>query len=185
MTAMTRKVLVVDLDKCIRCLSCEIACKQENDLPLGVRWIRVVTIGPRIIKGELHMDFIPVMCLHCDDPVCAHFCPTKAIGKREDGVVTLDEDKCTGCRLCVYACPYGVMYFDQDKNVAGKCNLCSLRMDYGLEPSCVQHCIGGALQFLDIEKAKKIAEGRHRTGTEKVWYISNKCELSLFGKSNK
>jgi Fe-S-cluster-containing dehydrogenase component len=77
------------------------------------------------------------------------------------------------------------MHFNQEKNVAGKCNLCFSRVDYGLQPSCVQHCIGGALQFLDVERAEEIARGRHRTGTEKVWYISTKWELSLFGKSCK
>lgn len=174
-----RKVLVVDLDKCIRCYSCEVACKQENDLPLGVRWQRVVTIGPRMVKGGLHMDFVPAMCLHCDDPPCAYFCPINAILKRKDGVVIVKEQRCTGCKLCVYACPYGVMHFDQKKNVAGKCDLCTSRIDYGLEPSCVKHCIGGSLQFLDEKTAKKISQGRHMACTGKVWYISNKWKLSL------
>jgi len=176
---MAIKVLVIDLDKCIGCYSCEVACKQENDLPLGVRWLRVLTIGPRKINGELHMDFIPTMCLHCNDPYCSYLCPTNAIIKREDGVVLLDENKCIGCKLCVYACPYGLMHFNHDRNVAGKCNMCFSRMNYGLEPSCVQHCIGGALQILDIERAKKVAEGRNRAGTEKVWYLSNKWELRI------
>lgn len=170
---------MIDLDKCIRCHSCEIACKQENDLPVGVARIKIWTIGPRRIKGQLHMDFIPTICLQCDDPVCVLVCNANAISKHESGIVTIDREKCVGCMLCVHACPYGLMDFNQESKKAEKCDFCLSRLEYGLDPACVQHCIGGALQLLDIEEAEKIAGERHRAGTTKVWYISSKWKLIL------
>src|SRR3989337_1454198 len=98
---MSGKALLIDVDKCIGCYACEIACKQDNDLPLPSRWCVVNRIDPREIQSEMHMDLVPVVCMHCDDPACAYFCAPGAIKKRGDGVVTIDEKKCTGCELCV------------------------------------------------------------------------------------
>lgn len=144
---MSERTMLIDIDRCMRCYACEVACKQENELPAGPRWCRVVTIEPRKIKDQLHMDFVPTMCAQCQEPICSQSCPVNAIRKRADGIVLVDEGRCTGCKLCVYSCPYGAMQFNQEKDKAGKCNLCANRIDSGLEPSCVQHCIGGALQL--------------------------------------
>ena len=72
------------------------------------------------MREELHLDIVPAMCIHCNDPVCSHFCPVGAIRKREDGIVVIDEDKCNGCKLCIYGCPYGAIYFNKEKKVAEK-----------------------------------------------------------------
>ena len=175
---MSDKLLLIDTDKCIRCYACEIACKEENGFPVGPRARRVITVGPRKIGGELHMDFAPAMCVHCDDPVCAYFCPLDAITKREDGIVVINEEKCNGCKRCVYGCPYGVMCYNPQKEVAVKCSLCIDRIDYGLEPSCVQHCIGGALQFVTPEELENITEGAHKVRMGKVCYSSSKWALN-------
>ena len=95
---MDQEVLVVDLDACVRCYSCEIACRQENSFGFETksRWCRVQTIPPREMGGELHLDFVPVMCLHCEEPMCANFCPVEAIHKEEDGRVMIDGETCIG-----------------------------------------------------------------------------------------
>lgn len=175
---MNEKFLLIDIDQCTRCYACEIACKQENNLGVGPRWRRALTLGPRRLEEGLHLDFVPVGCLHCDDPPCAYFCPTKAISKRDDGVVVIAEDKCNGCQLCIYGCPFGVMSFDQSRNVAGKCNLCTDRIDYGLEPSCVQHCYCGSLQWVDEKELAEITDEMHTVRMGKVCYSSNKWKLS-------
>lgn len=178
-TEMTDNTLLIDVDKCVGCYACEVACKQENELILPVRWCIVTSIGPRKIQDEMHLDFVPGMCLQCDDPVCSYFCSFDAIGKREDGIVIINEEKCTGCGLCVYGCPYGAIYLDQAKNLAGKCSLCLSHIDDGLEPPCVQHCISGALQFVTQEELAEITRGMHVAGSSRVFYASSKWELSL------
>lgn len=176
---MPGRVFLVDVDRCVGCYACEVACKQENELSLPSRWCMVTRVGPRRVQGELHMDFVTGICLHCDDPTCSHVCPAGAIGKRDDGVVLIDAEKCTGCGLCVHACPYGAISLDEEKGRAGKCSLCFERVDRGLEPSCVQHCISGTLQFVSREDFKKFTRGMHRAGSAKVCYVSSKWELSL------
>jgi len=176
---VSQKVLLIDLDSCIRCHACEIACRQEHGLTYETksRWCRVITVGPRSIQQELHMDFIPTICFQCDDPICAYFCPVDAISKREDGMVVIDEKACTGCKLCVYGCPYGSIFFDETKGITGKCNLCMSRIHHGIEPTCVQHCIGGALQYVTQEELKDITSGEHLLRMGLVYYVSSKWKL--------
>ncbi len=139
--------LYVDLDRCFGCFTCELACKQEHDLPIGPRWIRVIQDGPKEISGRLRLDFYPVLCRHCEEPRCAEACPEEAISKRADGLVLIDADLCTGCKACIEACPFGLMAFDEASEKASKCDLCVQRLEQGLRPSCVAFCPGKALMF--------------------------------------
>ena len=171
--------LLIDLDNCTRCYACEIACRQEHDLGFETksRWCRVMTVEPRRVDGELHTDFVPCMCFQCDDPPCAHVCPVDAITKREDGIVVVDEGVCTGCKLCVCACPYGSMFHNEVKGVAGKCDLCRDRIDSGLEPACAKHCIGGAIQLVTPPELAELTLGQHTATFGKVAYTSSKWRL--------
>jgi Fe-S-cluster-containing dehydrogenase component len=175
----SHKVLLIDIDNCVRCYSCQVACRQEHGLNFETKskWCQVMTIGPRWIGQELHMDFVPTLCFQCDDPICASLCPVNALSKREDGKVVIDEEACTGCRLCVYGCPYGNIFYNETKGVVGKCDLCSNRAHHGLEPSCVQHCIGGALQFLTHKELTNITSGEHIHRIGMVYYVSSKWKL--------
>ena len=174
---MERMTLLVDIDRCIRCYACEVACKQENQLPSGPRWNSLVTVGPRMVKDKLHQDFVFAVCLHCDNPACAAVCTADAISIREDALVLIDEAKCKKCGLCVIACPFGAVYLRPDQKTAWKCDQCIDRVDNGLPPSCVQHCAGGALQYVTQEELRGIGMGRHIANLGKVCYVSAKWKL--------
>lgn len=176
---MSEKLLLVDIDRCVRCHSCEVACKQEHDLPIGPRWTEVITIQPRWVTEELCTDFVFTSCVHCAEPLCAYVCPTNAIVKREDGIVVIDEAKCTGCGLCPPACPYGAIHMNPETGVAWKCDFCLDRTDHGLEPSCVQHCVGGALQYVTPKELLELTVGKHKARIGKVCYVSEKWKLSI------
>jgi Fe-S-cluster-containing dehydrogenase component len=174
---METGTLLIDIDRCIRCFACEVACKQENDLPPGPRAASVVTIEPRTINGELTMDFVFTTCLQCDDPLCRAVCPHGAILKRKDGIVLVDDNTCKGCSYCVYACPFGAIQINQEKRIAWKCSLCTDRLEHGLMPSCVQHCSGGSLQYVTPRELEKATEGRHKVYVGKVCYVSVQWKL--------
>jgi Fe-S-cluster-containing dehydrogenase component len=179
MNSLSGKLFLIDIDSCVRCHACEIACRQEHDLSVetGSCWCRVITVGPRRLEGKLHMDFVPLACFHCDEPACAAACPNSAISKSDDGLVLVDEKACNGCKLCLHACLYGCMSFHTVKHVAGHCDLCRERVEFGIEPACVQHCIGGALQFVTTEELRQNTSGQHTFLFGKVCYVSSKWRL--------
>jgi len=146
---MEKKSLLVDIDLCYGCLACEVACKQEHGLDVGPHFIKVHEVGPKKIGGKLTMDYVPMGCKHCGKPACIEACPEDAIYKRSDGIVLIIEEKCTGCKTCMEACPFGALQFIPEKNGVGKCDLCVEQTDKGLLPACVHHCPTGALIFGD------------------------------------
>ena len=89
---MTQYAIVTDLNRCVGCLACAVACKAVNDVPIGSFWNKVLRIGPNAsIQGAQDADsylyFLPVQCQHCADPECVKVCPTGASHKLEDGTV--------------------------------------------------------------------------------------------------
>jgi len=159
---MTKEyALIVNTADCVGCCACEIACKQEYNLPVGVRWIRVYTDAPRLIEGKWQLRYTVTHCMHCSQPLCIDACPVNAISRRQDGVVLINDELCIGCKDCLDACPLGVMQFEEEKKVARKCNLCIERIDKGLAPACVNACPSHCIYFGDIsEIAGKIGKQR-------------------------
>jgi Fe-S-cluster-containing dehydrogenase component len=140
---MRQLAIMVDLERCLGCRSCEISCKIENGATR--RRNKVVRIEPH--EGS-RLTFMSMPCMHCEKPACRQACPTGAISKREkDGVVLINQSKCIGCRFCAWACPYGAMGFDEERMVADKCTYCAHRLDRGETPACVSKCPGHALSF--------------------------------------
>jgi len=110
---MPRWGMVIDLSKCIGCGACMVACVVENFLPAGVLWnhLRDYETGK---YPDVRRNFVPVQCMHCAEPVCVEVCPTGATTKRPDGIITVDYDKCMGCRACEVACPYRARQIYED-----------------------------------------------------------------------
>ncbi len=97
--------MVIDLQKCVGCYACQIACKQVHFLPPDVLWARCI-IGQVGSYPNVRKETLPVLCNHCKEAPCEKVCPTGATTRREDGIVWVDYDKCVGCRYCLIACPY-------------------------------------------------------------------------------
>jgi len=165
--------LVIDLDTCVGCHACAVACKEWNsggmsgpltdEDPSG-RGLCVVGLN-RAPGHEAESDatkppmtlHFPRSCLHCETPACVSVCPTGASYKRaEDGIVLVDEDKCIGCKLCSWACPYGAREYSEVEGVMKKCTLCVDRIynehipEESRQPACVQACPTRARHFGDL-----------------------------------
>ncbi len=144
------KRLYIDFEFCFGCHACEVACKQENNLPPGPKWISVKTVGPYFVEGKLRMDFIPMTCKHCVKAPCIEACPSEAITQREDGVVLMVADNCIGCLACIEVCPFGALQFNEERGIAEKCHLCHHRIEQGQDPACVQACQAQAIHYTEI-----------------------------------
>ena len=174
--------LVIDLDTCVGCHACAVSCKEWNSGgvagpltdenpygkdPTGVWFNRVHSyevaptsacassnsIAAEAAQPAMTLHF-PRSCLHCETPACVTVCPTGASFKRaEDGIVLVDEDKCIGCKLCSWACPYGAREYSPVEGVMKKCTLCVDRIyneEAERQPACVQACPTKARHFGDL-----------------------------------
>lgn len=161
--------MVMDLRKCVGCQACVIACKSENNVPLGVfrTVVQVMETGHTVPdkdgivatdEGNFTPDVkrfnLPRMCNHCDHPSCVEVCPVKATFKRQDGIVLIDYNICIGCGTCLQACPYDMRFFNPVQRTADKCTFCVHRIDRGLMPACVTSCVGRARKFGDLNDPK-------------------------------
>ena len=152
---------VIDQRSCIGCHACTVACKQEHGVELGVfrTWVKYVEQGE---FPDTRRHFSVLRCNHCDDAPCVKICPTRALFRREDGIVDFDPKRCIGCKACMNACPYEALYIDPRSDTAHKCNFCAHRVDVGLKPSCEVVCpvdaiVSGDLDDPDSEVTRLIA----------------------------
>lgn len=188
-----RYAMVVDLRKCIGCHSCSVACKMENEVPMGVwrTWLNIIEKGEYPYATKV---FLPVLCNNCENPHCVTVCPVKATYKRKDGIVEINPHLCVGCKICIIACPYQMRYLQPSKRMADKCNWCLHRVEAGLEPACVIACPTEALIFgnqKDREsKVAKLISTSHvqvlkpGMGTDPhVYYIGSDTNLAETGES--
>ena len=155
---MATNAIVTDLNRCVGCLACMVACKAVNNVPIGSYWNKVLRIGPSLKPGatsahDVEMYYLPVQCQQCTHARCVEVCPTGASYRdSESGIVLVNEAKCIGCQYCLYACPYGVRSFSEEDGVARKCTLCQhLTADGKADPACVHNCPGGARFYGDLD----------------------------------
>jgi Fe-S-cluster-containing dehydrogenase component/formate-dependent nitrite reductase membrane component NrfD len=141
---------VIDHRKCIGCHACTVACKEENQVPLGTfrTWVKYVEKGT---WPHTRRYFSVLRCNHCDDAPCVTICPTVALYRRPDGIVDFDGGRCIGCKSCMQGCPYDALYIDPNTNTAAKCHYCAHRLEVGLEPACVIVCPERAIIAGDLD----------------------------------
>lgn len=155
------KVFVIDEAKCNGCHNCQIACKDEhcgNDWgaisaaqPLtGQFWTKVdeKTVGQ---TPKVRVDYHVSRCNHCENAPCMAAATDGAVYRREDGLVIIDPEKAKGQRAIVDACPYGMVYWNEELELAQKCTGCAHLLDAGEQPHCVDVCTTGALRFGEYE----------------------------------
>ena len=152
----------VDSQKCTGCKTCQVACKDLHDHPVGVNFRRVYEYagGGWVQEGtswrqDVFAYYLSIACNHCENPACVGVCPSGAMHKQENGLVVVNEEVCIGCKSCIMACPYGAPQFDTSKGHVVKCDGCQDRVNAGGNPVCVEACTMRALEFGDIEELER------------------------------
>ena len=152
----------VNSDACSGCKTCQVACNDKNNVYVGQHWRRVyeVTAGSWQKKEGAWVTTVvaynlSVACVHCLDPICLTTCPSQVIWKRDDGIVLIDDSRCSRCRRCESACPYNAIRYDPTSDSLRKCDFCVDYIDSGLPPVCVSACPNRALDFGDYDELRK------------------------------
>ncbi|MBL6982442.1 MAG: oxidoreductase [Anaerolineales bacterium] len=160
---MKKAYMIIDLDLCIDCNNCFLACKDEfvdnQWLPTslaqprhGQRWMNIM----RKERGQfplISVAYLPTPCMHCENADCMVAAENDAIYRRDDGIVIIDPVKAKGQKAIVDSCPYGVIWWNEEEQIPQKCTFCAHLLDDGWEaPRCVQACATGALVFKSVEE---------------------------------
>jgi formate dehydrogenase iron-sulfur subunit len=155
---------IVDIDLCIGCKACEVACKEWNNLPVddtsnfgsyqshrdltADTWDLMRFNEVDLPNGDVAWLIRKDSCLHCDEPGCLLACPAPgAVVQYENGIVNFDESKCIGCQYCITGCPFDIPRFDAETKKVYKCTLCIDRVSHSLEPACVKACPTGSIKY--------------------------------------
>jgi Fe-S-cluster-containing dehydrogenase component len=194
--------MVIDLSKCVGCNACAAACKQENSTPPGILWSKVLLYE----KGsypDARLEFLPMLCMHCQVAPCLEACPTGATYRAEGGLVLVNDDLCIACRYCIMACPYearsynanrpqeyypgkGITVYEKlangqhPKGSIEKCTFCTHRLREGKEPACVATCPSGARIFGDLDDPQSDVSKLVASGKVKVWLEDQGTQPSVY-----
>ena len=155
------KSLILDADRCVGCGACVVTCMDQNDIypekgePAFRRIYQIENPGQE--GGGALIQYASAGCRHCADSPCLIGCPTGAIYRDEKSqAILVNEDRCIGCHSCALACPFGVPRYDSEDKMH-KCNLCTERLEAGMQPACVKVCPFNALRY---EEANAVQDGR-------------------------
>ncbi|WP_434512499.1 DMSO/selenate family reductase complex B subunit [Desulfitobacterium sp. AusDCA] len=153
----------IDMTACTGCKTCQIACKDKNNLEAGVLFRRV-----KYFEGgkfpETWTYNISISCNHCENPKCVKNCPTGAMHKVENGIVLPDKDKCIGCRMCTLSCPYSQPQYFKEEGKVSKCNFCIDLINQNEDPACVAACPMRAIHYGPLDDLRK----KYGEGSSKV-----------------
>lgn len=139
---------LMDLDKCLGCRGCAMACQNEKSQGQIPRR-KVITLAR---TPENFFGFLSMACNHCANPACIRECPQGCFKKRRDGIVVHDPLRCISCKTCTGACPFQIPKINPFTNKVEKCDFCFERQDKGLKPACIEACIPQALTLIDLSK---------------------------------
>jgi anaerobic selenocysteine-containing dehydrogenase/Fe-S-cluster-containing hydrogenase component 2 len=145
--------MLIDLDRCVGCYACQVACKSEHNVPFGIFRCRVETYQSGRYP-DIRKLFLPRLCNHCENAPCIDACKEKALFKNSDGIVLFRNNACIGCLKCAEKCPYKAIDINSETGQAEKCDFCSHRIEAGSLPVCAESCMGKAITFGDINDNK-------------------------------
>ena len=183
---MAKKIVLISPELCIGCRACRTACNTWIQLT-GVKKVsscslenqpdftlhlcdRIRYVEMPLEKNSVRLLFINQRCMHCNDAWCVNSCPSPgALYKTEEGLTVFTRERCTGCRLCISACPFNMSGNGTDNKI-GRCHLCYDRITKGIAPACAKICPTGAIQYGEQEKLLKMAR---RAGHEKVFRVAD------------
>lgn len=191
---MSQYAIITDLNRCVGCRGCAVACKVVNNVEIGKYWLDLKRVGPTPKADgcgnwpDVEMYFLPYQCQHCTNPECVSVCPTGASMKLEDGTVVVDQEMCIGCEACITACPYGVRFLNPETLTVEKCNLCHDKVEEGELPQCVMQCSGRARFFGDLDEGLESFRGPGRCSIlddPSYEAVNKECFINFGGDSTK
>ena len=145
------KGFIFDLNKCVGCHACVVACQIENGKDQHQPWREISTFNS-FQHPKLPVFYYSLACNHCEDAPCLESCPALAYTKDESlNTIVHHADRCIGCKYCTWACPYDAPKYINSKGIVEKCTLCTNRLEEELKPACANLCPTGALDFQEIE----------------------------------
>lgn len=169
---MSRKGFYFNQGVCVGCRTCQVACKDKNELPVGALYRSVSTYETGVFPTAMGYH-LSIACNHCENPACVRVCPTEAMYVDEaDGTVQHNDESCIGCKSCIMACPYDAPSYRESMGIVGKCNACKELREAGEENACVASCPMRALEFGDIEELKR----KHPDAVDNIAVL---CDSSL------
>jgi len=165
-------ILELDMEKCVACGACAVACMDQNDFQVepGALPFRTVRCSEGQAEGGVRYRNLSLACMHCKDAPCIRACPSGCLSKDlETGFTVYDSAVCIGCRSCAAACPFGAPRFGPDGKMH-KCDGCVDRVKAGLEPACVRICPFDALSLRSREEVRREGEsGSLYRAAQQVW----------------
>lgn len=167
-----------DQTACIGCRTCQIACNDKYDLPLGVLYRTVQTYETGTFPHPTVFNYTAA-CNQCANPACAAACPEGAMYIADDGTVQHDDDLCIGCRKCMVACPYGGLQYFADVHKVRKCDACEDLLVRGQNPACVDACVMRCLEFGPLDELRARHAGENLTDSISVLPDSSQTHPSV------